>query len=269
MYSADELKKLQGLQLKIAKEFKRICDKYQISYSLSGGSLLGAIRHTGFIPWDDDFDVEMLRSEYERFLKIAPVELKDDYFLETWGTDKYFSLPYAKLMLKGTTYAEENTQNAKIRKGIFIDIFVADSISDKNWFRHLQCSICDNLGGVICKKNHYTDQSTGGKKILYTLLTFFPLKCLQKLLIFFMTVCNQSVTKDTAIFTSCYGAEKEIKSKEFYKDLTEYIFEDTHFKGFTNYNVYLQSLYGNYMEFPPEEERYNRHGIIKIDCGNY
>ena len=64
MYSADELKKLQGLQLKIAKEFKRICDKYQISYSLSGGSLLGAIRHTGFIPWDDDFDVEMLRSEY-------------------------------------------------------------------------------------------------------------------------------------------------------------------------------------------------------------
>lgn len=270
MYSTDELKKVQGLQLKIAKEFKRICDKYQISYSLSGGSLLGAIRHSGFIPWDDDFDVEMLRTEYERFLKVAPAELAEEYFLETWKTDKHFSLPYAKLMLKGTTYAEGITKNANIRKEIFIDIFVVDSISDTKWLRRLQCGVCDNLCGVICKKNHYLDQSTGGKKMLYVFLSFLlPLQCLQKLLTFFMTLCNESSAEDTTIFTSCYGSEKEIKSRDFYKDLTEYIFEDTYFKGFTNYDGYLHSLYGNYMEFPPEEERYNRHGIIKIDWGNY
>lgn len=270
MISNEQLKKVQALQLKLAKEFKRICDKYQIPYSLSGGSLLGAVRHSGFIPWDDDFDVEMLRHDYERFLEAALAELGSDYSLETWKTDRYFSLPYAKLMLKGTIYAEKNTENVDIRKEIFIDIFVSDFVADNKFFRNLQCSICDNLGGVICKKNHYLDETSGFKNVVFHILSrLLPLRLLQKLLLFFMTLCSQSQTRDTTIFTSCYGSKKEIKSRCFYENLTDYAFEDTHFKGFSNYDDYLSSLYGNYMEFPPEEERYNRHGIVKVDFGNY
>lgn len=272
MLNATELKKIQSLQLKIAKEFKRICDNYNISYSLSGGTLLGAVRHSGFIPWDDDFDVEMLRSEYERFLRIAPRELGSEYFLETWKTDKHYSLPYAKLMLKGTIYSEKATEHVNIKKGIFIDIFVADFISDKSWLKKVQCNICDKLFVILCDKNRYQNGSfrKGLKKICYDLASsLIPLTCLKKLLKFFMTIFNKTTAKDTSLFGSCYGSKKEIKSKDFYYNLKEYIFENTNFTGFADYDTYLRSLYGNYMEFPPEKERYNRHSIIKIDFGNY
>lgn len=271
MVNIDELKKVQCIQLMIAKEFKRICDKYDIAYSISGGSLLGAVRHSGFIPWDDDFDVEMLRCDFERFQKAAETELQKNFFLETWNTDSHFAFPYAKLMLKDTVFSEKIAENVHINKMIFIDIFIADSVPDTSFLCKLQCKICDNLIGVLLLKNHYLSVPQKRiKKFLYKLLSsLLPLAVLQKCLFFFMTLFNQKETANTSLFGSCYGSLKEVKSRAFFDTLTEYPFEDTTFKGFQDFDAYLTGVFGDYMQFPPEEERYNRHGVIKLDFGPY
>ena len=91
-----QLESVHKVQLEIANEVKRICDKYNIKYFMIAGTLLGAVRHKGFIPWDDDLDIGMLRNDYNRFIKLAAKDLKEIYYLETWYTSSGYGLPYAK-----------------------------------------------------------------------------------------------------------------------------------------------------------------------------
>ena len=109
----DILRKLQLTQLEIAKEIRRVCEENDIRYFLCCGSFLGAVRHQGFIPWDDDFDIGMLREDYERFCRIAPEKLKPEYCLQSWHTDSRYALPFAKVRKRGTLLLE--------RKSIHLD----------------------------------------------------------------------------------------------------------------------------------------------------
>lgn len=110
------LRKLQLLELKVLLEFKRICEKHQIQYFLMWGTLLGAVRHQGFIPWDDDIDVGMLRSEYVKFLAICNEELSQDFFLQTFESDKTYVNSFAKLRLNGTEYPEPTNKDLLYHK---------------------------------------------------------------------------------------------------------------------------------------------------------
>ena len=98
--------KLRRAQLMIAKEIKRICDLNNINYFLDSGSMLGAVRHSGFIPWDDDMDIGMCCDDYEKFISIAPKELDNRFFLDNYETNKSNPLVFSKVRLKGTTYIE-------------------------------------------------------------------------------------------------------------------------------------------------------------------
>ncbi|MDN6597389.1 MAG: LicD family protein, partial [Lentilactobacillus parabuchneri] len=121
---------IHQVELNIFKMFASIARKYQINYIALGGTMLGSIRHQGFIPWDDDMDVGMLRSDYERFLKIAPEALKSEhYFLQTPWTDENYALSYSKLLDRNTFIEEKNNVN-NARKGVFLDIFPLDQIPD-------------------------------------------------------------------------------------------------------------------------------------------
>ena len=117
----EEQRKIQLLQLNILKEFDRICRKHDLKYTLAGGSMLGAVRHKGFIPWDDDVDVSMLREEYEKFCEICKTELDaEKYFLQTMDTDPEYRFIYGRILLNGTAYVRAGQEHMKAKNGIFI-----------------------------------------------------------------------------------------------------------------------------------------------------
>ena len=126
-----ELQKIQRLQLDMLKEVKRICEKHNIPYFLMAGTLLGAVRHGGFIPQDDDLDVGMLKEDYFRFLEVAEEELQYPYFIQNWKKEKHYAYPYAKMMIKDTLWLEEVSRKVDISHGVYIDIVCFYTITDK------------------------------------------------------------------------------------------------------------------------------------------
>lgn len=117
---------LVKLLMEMLKEYIRICDKYRLLYFMAGGSALGAVRHGGFIPWDDDIDVVMPRSDYMKFLNIAQDELKEPYFLQNYRTEPDFRLDYSKIRNTNTTFIETTAQRLHINHGVYLDIFPID-----------------------------------------------------------------------------------------------------------------------------------------------
>ena len=123
-YVADHLRACQLKQLSILEEVDRICKKHGIGYWLDGGSLLGAVRHGGFIPWDDDIDIGMTKSDLERFEKIAPAELPETLFLQTRRSDPAHKSSVVKIRDRNSLYIEDaDFFKSDYEKGLFIDIF--------------------------------------------------------------------------------------------------------------------------------------------------
>ena len=121
--SSVELKKLE---LEIAKEVKKICDENNIDYFIIGGTLLGAVRHKGFIPWDDDMDIGMTWNNYQRFLKLAPEKMDDRFFIQTCQTDLNYHNIFAKVRLRNTHMIEKVTENIEICDGILSLIHISE-----------------------------------------------------------------------------------------------------------------------------------------------
>ena len=120
-----QLRQLQLIELEMLLEVDRICRKNQINYTITGGTLLGAVRHKGFIPWDDDADVALLRDEYERFCDACEKDLdKEKFFLQNWETDKNFNSGYAKLRRNNTHYVRVGQVKMKYHNGIYMPNFL-------------------------------------------------------------------------------------------------------------------------------------------------
>ena len=130
VYDDKTLKKLHKVEIEILDEIVRICKKHNIKYSLFAGTMLGAVRHAGFIPWDDDIDVGMLRSDYEKFIKIAHEELDSKFSLDCFEYNKKYHLGFAKIKKNGTIFDEEASHHMDNHKGIFVDVFPVDNVYD-------------------------------------------------------------------------------------------------------------------------------------------
>lgn len=270
----NQLRQCQLLQLDIAKEVKRICKKHNIQYFLNAGTLLGAIRHKGFIPWDDDLDIGMLRSEYEKFIKIAPKELSKKYFLQTWDSDPYYAMPFAKIRLNGTKYVENNSRNVKLHQGIYIDIFPYDNIPDNRIKKKIQKYKAMFYWHLLLNKSgyDYVDKTQHIKYflcfILKVLSNLFSYKKLHKDFYKTMTKYNFECTKNIVTFGGASSFEKETLKYEWVNKTEEKIFEDTVFLIPCMWDKYLTHFYGDYMTPPPEDKRYEGHSIIECDFGN-
>ena len=156
-------------------EFNRVCEKHNIKYILFSGTAIGAIRHKGFIPWDDDLDVAMLRTEYERFLEVAPKELNSEYYLQAEFSE-HWPLYFSKLRKNNTTCLEKyHPKDKKIHQGIYIDIFPIDNASNNKFLRKVQfLSSKVVLAKAFYRRGYDTDSVV--KKIFIAMCRFLSLK---------------------------------------------------------------------------------------------
>lgn len=269
---AQLLRSVQLTQLDIAKEIKKICEKHQIPYFLDGGSLLGAARHKGFIPWDDDMDFGMLRTDYERFLQIAPQELPNTLFLQTPQTDPGYGYAFAKIRKKDSLYLERVSQNSTENHGIFVDIFPYDALPDdpkkvQKLYRKLTA-----LKMILKMKVHYkpwaaSEHINRKRWLLYLparfLSLFFSKESIVKQYTRIATQYNTSATtRYYAQVAESFG-HWEMK-QSFFSGRVELPFENMTFSAPSDYNGFLTSGYGDYMELPPEDKRSSTHGILKV-----
>ena len=167
-----EVREAQKVMLSLLKEFSLICEQHKLCYWIDHGTLLGAVRHKGFIPWDDDLDVTMPRDDYEMFLKVAQKELPSDIFLQTKMSDVFSHVHYAKLRDRKSTYIEDWEEGKDIRshQGIFMDIFPVNYIpvSSKRMYRKML-----NTAKIFC--NRYVKIDTIAKWFIDKLNRFHSL----------------------------------------------------------------------------------------------
>ena len=124
----DKHRIVQIIELEIMKEIDRICKKHNIEYFAIGGTLLGSIRHKGFIPWDDDIDLGMSSENYDKFLSVVNNELDDKYLFHTWNDETQYALPISKVMMRGTHVVETFSKHVLANNGIWVDIFCYDLV---------------------------------------------------------------------------------------------------------------------------------------------
>lgn len=256
-----ELDELKQLQLQILDEVVDFCNQHQIKYFLMAGTLLGAVRHQGYIPWDDDIDIGMLREDYERFLELYSKK-EGNYYIYTHKLNPKSTFPFMKLCLKDTLVREEFLDSHD-EYGINIDIFPIDSISSQNSIK-----IVKNIN-LLLKIRHI--KSANLIKYWQEKDKLFPIRTILKIIFSFIsykTIFNkidvilQKEAKQTEIYKGNilwgYGT-RELVDPKIFDSLTEVTFEGKQYKIPMNYHNWLTNVYGNYMELPPIEKRMPHH----------
>ncbi|MBQ4569943.1 MAG: LicD family protein [Ruminococcus sp.] len=257
------LRKLQLTELEILRELDRVCRKHNLRYYVVGGTLIGAVRHKGFIPWDDDIDVSMPRKDFDKLCRIAKEEFADDFFLQTRKTDKNCYFYYAKLRKNGTYFGEDKFEHTTLHKGIFMDIFPLDYIPDnkalqKIFFRGFSC-----LTGFICSKEKTTEFLYKNMSLPF-IVTFRFLQCiLPKCLLLGMRnligkLSNALSRKQLlASLSGFHGYPGEIAPEKWWGEGCDIEFEGLTVRAPSEYHTLLTHMFGDYMQLPPPEERVN------------
>jgi lipopolysaccharide cholinephosphotransferase len=270
---AELLRKIQLAELLILNELDRICREHGIRYYLVGGTLLGAIRHGGFIPWDDDLDVAMERRDYKRFYDVCQSELDGKFFLQNVQTDSHFHMYISKLLLNGTTLVDERAKKLKIKNGIYVDIFPLDySTRTSGFLWAARAKILNILFGLRSAKLGNAQPISGWKKMLVapvTVLMFLIPAGLINWLVARLMDCEGEDSKYLMNFCSQYGYKKQTMEKQVYGEPVKLKFENGLYNAPAQYIHYLERIYKDYMKLPPMEKRRTIHEFIEIDLGEY
>lgn len=268
---ADILRKVQLVQLEMLYEIDRVCRENDIRYFLHCGTFLGAVRHKGFIPWDDDLDVAMLREDYDRFRAIAPEKLKACYCFQDWHTDERYALPFGKLRKRNTYYLEAKSAPLA-ENGFYVDIFPIDPLpAGEREQERLKYQLL-NLFRVKLMKSRFTPWMEEDRVNWKKLIGYTPYLLASKLvshqwLIRHYDALVAAVPEGEWVYEQSALPKPNYFRRSWIQEQGLYPFEDGTFPGPKDYDSYLTALYGDYMTPPPEGERENRHQIIKLDFG--
>lgn len=266
------LKKVQPILLEMLKDIQRVCDENGIRYFLYRGTFLGAVRHKGFIPWDDDMDIAMLRQDYERFCAIAPDKLSKAYCFQNWHTDRDYAHPFGKVRKRGTVYVEAKCRRLP-ENGFYVDIYPIDFAPESpEQQRKLNRKLL-HLYRIKLMKCRYTpwkeeERIIWKKRIGYLLYQTAALFVSSQWLVKKYEKIALSMPESGVLYEQSALPKVPYFKRDWCEDLAEYVFEDAAFLGPKDYDSFLSSLYGNYMELPPEDKRENRHQIMELSFGD-
>lgn len=268
-------RKLQLELLSIYNDLKTVCDKYDISLFLCGGSALGAVRHHGFIPWDDDMDATMTRDDYVRFEKVFERELSDKYILKAPGYKDGSRSRFPKVIKKGTIFREIGNKSPEDECGIFFDIFILDNVPDNKVlraFKGITCNILEFISGQVLlheekpddvlnllkksnRKQYYIRMITG------TAFSFMSSKSWNRLIDRVIQYKKSSEYCTLATGRKHYFGESLPRS--VFLSGSEGEFEGQKVLLFSEPDTYLSNLYGDYMVIP-EESRREQHIVEEL-----
>ena len=263
------LTEVQKKLLDMLKWFHAFCAENQIAYYVLGGTLLGAVRHKGFIPWDDDIDIGLPREDYER-LKQCTDGLPQDsrYILEVPSSEKDFDYLYCKLYDTHTTLAEH--VRARTKRGLYLDIFPLDGIGN-TYEESLK-----NYKGILTAINFYNTRVCAlrkGRK-LYKNLAILVSRCIpgifynkKKRAAKIDRMCASRPYNESVYVGNLLGnwGKREIVERAWMGVPTLYPFEDMQVYGPCDADKYLTAIYGDYMQLPPEEKRVSNHDYLYMD----
>ncbi len=253
-----DIKAIQKVMVEIMAEIDRVCCENGIHYILDGGTMLGAVRHKGFIPWDDDLDIAMLRDDYEKFIAIANEKLASDYRFECIENTKEYPYNFGKVRAVHTKYVEEFTKSLNINHGVYIDVFPMDYVDDSNMKK---------LNHVRWWVARFTSLRYAKLKLTSS-IKFIPF------LVIPLSVVNSTITrimkynyknKGNRVNKLChFGKNKPVIDASLFTDVIRVPFENYEFFIPREYDSFLRGRYGNYMELPPEEKQKPCHNINEV-----
>ena len=268
MYAAvnSQLRQLQLTQLEILKVIDRFCRDHGIRYSLYAGTLLGAVRHKGFIPWDDDLDICMSRADYYSFLKAWEEEKHEGYLLQTKENSPRFTQSFAKIRKDHTCFLQFDVEIEQYHTGIFIDIFPIDRMPKGLLTRKLFQLRCLKYQ-LLTREFLPPDGSPMLKVAAKMMLTLSPIKQRgarrEKILRKIQKYNSKEDLPAVAIETQ--SSIRTPLPPSFMKEFTELSFEGCSFMCSAVWHEYLSAKYGDYMKLPPENERVWKHHPIILD----
>lgn len=276
--SDEQLEALHNVELSILKDVKTACEKFGLKYMLSGGSVLGAIRHGGFIPWDDDIDIMMYRDDYNKIDQAMEELFGDKYIVKSNDNDKAFVGKAKKIYLRGTEFTELEKENYPEEKCVFVDIFAIDNIPNNKVVRKIRGMIHDfaflATGAIYCykypsaaimqkaKEEKTVRRFYRKKRIVGAILSaFFGFK-------FYMALEKKlsRYARKTKLegLPTAIRYNREVFEAGFFSQTVKMDFEGEEYPVPKRYHEYLSNLYGDdYMQIPKEEDR-EIHTVVKI-----
>lgn len=270
LITGDDFRRMQQLELGMLVELDRVCRAHNIKYAITCGTLLGAVRHKGFIPWDDDVDVTMLREEYEKFKKVCHELNPKICFFQDHDTDPEYRWGFAKLRRTGTTYIRPGQEKVKCKTGVYIDILPADDIPMSSLGQIFHDFYCFLLRKILWSEIGKDDPNIGFfEKMAYRVMSHIrPEWVFRRVNAMAIKSRNDSPNPIRTYLLPSGAKELGLYSdgkntlrlrygspKIWLTNLQEFDFEGHKFFGSSYYDTYLKSRFGDYMQLPPEEKR--------------
>lgn len=256
------------------KFIDKICRQNNIVYHIMGGTALGAVRHGGFIPWDDDLDIFMTPAEYQKFKSVFEKEKGEQFVLQEWKTTPNF-LEYAKVRLNGTTFIEECFLNNKeMHHGIYVDIMILHKCPNNKFIQKSLYFKCKYVTLYALSKRNWKPK-TKTQSIALKIMKIMPNKLIVKNFYKHIYKYDKKQLKNYKWFywITPAGFREGLFNQEFFDECSDIVFEDTLFLCSPNIEKYLEYRYGDYMKLPSFEKRkfaiHAKYFDVEKDYKNY
>lgn len=252
-----DIKELQDIMINMLAKIDIICKNNGIKYILDGGTMLGAVRHQGFIPWDDDMDIAMLRDDYIKFTEVANKELGPKYVFQCTENTKEYPYSFGKVFDVNTTFKEHFTAELDISHGVYIDVFPMDYVDISNvkklkmkrkltskftQARYAKLNLVGGIKGVLVKPFS---------------IEFINRQCIKNMMYHYK--------KSEYVQKMChFGKNKPPISTSLFIDTVRVAFDNYYFPIPKEYDSFLRARYGDYMKLPPVSERRPLHHVIEV-----